>query len=1066
MFSQFSVRKPYTIVVAVIIIAILGGVSLINMSVNLFPSINIPYAVVSTTYIGASPEEVEMMVTRPMEQSMASVGNVKSVRSISREHSSIIILEFSETTNMDSAIIEMRESLDMIKGFLPSGVGSPIILKLNPDMMPVMVVSASVKDTSIKESSQYLEHTIIPQLESVSGVASVSASGLIDNQIHVVIRQEKVDEINASVKEAIMASMLAQRQEMSQMPLQGQFQPPMDINQPPTPAFDIPEIAITKEMISGILKGQNFSMPAGYITEEGVDYLVRAGDKIKDVEELETLTVMVLPFEGMEPIQLKDVAEIITLDNSGEKYTKVNGNDAIILTIQKQTEFATSDVADNIRSRINDITQRDEGIEIIALMDQGEYIDIVVNSISKNLIYGGILAVLILLIFLRDLKPTFVVGFAIPVSLVTAFVMMYFSNITLNIVSMGGLALGVGMLVDNSIVVIENIYRMREEGRPSKEAAIEGAKEVSGAITASTLTTISVFAPILFTHGITRQLFADMGLTIAYSLVASLIIALTLVPMLASNMMVKNTKKEHRVLDWIKSHYVTLLRYSLKRKAFVVIIALVLFVASIVGAFRIGTEFFPASDTGQLQVTLAMEKGTAFEDTVAASDKLVERILGIEEVEIISASMSGGMFGMGFGRGGNSDSVSINILLKENRELTTNEVAQQIRDLSTDIEGEVTVSGSNMDMTAMSGGAVSISISGSEFETLEMVATDIAKLVAEVEGTVEISDGLEKTSPELRIVVDKDKSIAYGLTVAQVFMEVNNQLKEDSAVTNITIGANVFDIFVKDEASDAELDRRDIENIIIPSPQGEGVALKDIANVVEATGFSSINRLNQQRYVTVTAEIAEGYNIGLVNREIDDKLMEYKAPEGYLINSGGQNQMIRDSFKDLFLMLALAVIFIYLIMVAQFQSLLSPFIVMFTIPLAFTGGFFGLMITGKPVSIVAFIGLIILSGVVVNNGIVFVDYINILRRKGMSKKDAIVEAGVTRLRPIVMTALTTIIALSTMSFGVGMGTEMIQPMAITAIGGLIYATLITLLLIPTLYDILNRKDIILSKEEL
>jgi CzcA family heavy metal efflux pump len=1019
--SKFSVKKPYTVVVAVLLVAILGVVSLINMSTDLLPSINLPYAVVSTTYIGASPEEIELAVTRPIEQRMASISNIKSIRSVSREHMSLVILEFNESTNMDSVVIEIRESLDMIKGFMPENVGSPMIMKLNPDMMPVMVLSASVEGQKISESSQFIESRIIPELESIEGVASVTASGLVDNEVHVILRDEKIAEVNNRIM--------------------------------------MFEVNMTVDMIANILKGQNFSMPAGYILEDNINYLVRTGDKIKDFEELKNLSVMVLPIPGVEPIKLSDVADVFTIDNSQTMYSKVNGNDAVTLQIQKQTEYTTADIAKSVRARVDQIKENYEDVEIVALLDQGEYVDMVVNSISMNLIYGGILAIIILLIFLRDFKPTIIVGFAIPISLITAFVMMYFSKITLNIISMGGLALGVGMLVDNSIVVIENIYRMRSEGRSAREAAIEGAAQVSGAIFASTLTTVAVFLPIVFTQGITRQIFTDMGLTIAYSLFASLIIALTLVPMMSSKILSKNVNGDHKIFDSIKKAYTKVLTFSLRRKWLVVVTVLFLFVASIGGALRMGTELFPASDSGQLSVTLTMPSGSSFEDTVKEADKAVEIISTIEEVQMVGASIGGGRMGgfMGGMRGSNNQSVSINITLREDKKRTTNEVSQLIRDNTADLDGEISISETGMGMSGFSSGGISIDIRGRELDMLQAIAKDVASIVTSVQGTVEVSDGFEDAAPEIKVTVDKDKSIARGLTVAQVYMEINKLTRDEAVATTITLGNKEFSVFVKDENSNNELSRSELENLIIISPQGEAVILKDIADIEEASGYTSINRNNQQRYVTVSAGLAEGYNIGLVSRDVENKLSEYEVPEGYTITMGGDRQAMNESFRDMFLMLALAVAFIYLIMVAQFQSLLSPFIVMFTIPLAFTGGFMGLMVTGNPISMISLVGLLILCGVVVNNGIVFVDYVNKLRESGMNKYDAIIKAGNDRLRPILMTALTTIFALSTLSIGAGSGTEMMQPMAITTIGGLLYSTLLTLVFIPVLYDSFHKK---------
>lgn len=1033
MLSNYSVRKPYTVFVAVILIIILGVVSFMNIKTDLLPSLNLPYSVIVTSYPGASPEEVEMMVTKPVEQSMASISNIKSVSSVSREHMSLVILEFSESTNMDSAVIEMRESLDMISNYMPENAGSSMIMKINPDMMPVMVTSVAVSNQEISESSEFIESKIIPEIESVEGVASVSSSGLIENQIHIMLSDDKIDEINQKIY-AAMAQFMSMQQP-------GETQS----------AVEAPMVQITSEMVSGILKGQNFSMPTGYVTEEGVDYLVRTGDKIEDLEAIKNLTIMVLPIEGFSPITIADVADVFYFNDSEDMYSKVNGTDAVTLTIQKQTEYVTSDVSARIASKIETLKVQYPDLEIVTLMDQGEYIEIVVDSLLLNLLFGGGLAILILLIFLRDLKPTFIVGIAIPISLVAAFVLMYFSDITLNIISMGGLALGVGMLVDNSIVVIENIYRMRNEGKSSKEAAVEGAVQVSGAIMASTLTTIAVFLPIVFVEGFTREIFTDMGLTIAYSLVASLVIALTLVPALAAKTLEKNVNKDHAFFEKIKKSYSRVLLFSLKHKALVLILVLALFAGSVYGAINMGTQLFPATDTGQINATVTLPYGSQIEDIIEVADELTAKIATVEEVESIGASIGGGMFTMGPMGGGSESSASFNITLKDDRELSTDEISTKIKNLAQSEAYELTVSGADMNMAALTGDGISIEISGNEFDVLEKLALDISQIVESIEGTIDVSSGVEETAPELRLTVDFEKSIEKGLTTAQVFMGVNELLASDTASTTISGITGDLSVYVKDSSSEQMFDRNDILELQISSPTGEMVRVDEIATIEEARGFKTINRSNQQRYITVTAALADGYNIGLVSNDIEDALEGFDVPAGYNVKMTGENEMIQDSFKDLFLMLALAIIFIYLIMVAQFQSLLSPFIVMFTIPLAFTGGFLGLMIVGMPLSIVAFVGLIVLSGIVVNNGIVFVDYANKMREDGLSLKDALVKTGTDRLRPILMTALTTIFALSTISIGNAQGTEMMQPMAVTAIGGLIYATLLTLILVPVMY---------------
>lgn len=1017
MLSHFSVKKPYTVIVAVIFVLVLGFISISNMTTDLLPSLNLPYAVVSTSYVGASPEEVENFVTRPIEQRMASISNIKSIQSVSSEHVSMVILEFNETTNMDSAVIEMRESLDMVQTMMPDGVGSSMIMKLNPSMMPIMALGVSQDNKTVDLSTPFIENVVIPELESVEGVASITPYGLTENVIHVVIDEEKIAALQASMPEGV-------------------------------------SLPLSTEMISGIIQGQNFSMPTGYINDGQSDLLVRTGDKINGLDALKDLLLFSMDMPGMEAIVLSDIADILTVDNSGDRYSKINGNDSVTISLQKQTEYATSQVSQDVRAKIEDIQEQYPDTSVITLLDQGEYIDVVVSSIGLNLVFGGLLAVLILFIFLRDLRPTLVVGLSIPISVVTAFVLMYFSNITLNIISMGGLALGVGMLVDNSIVVIENIYRMRNEGLSAREASIQGAKQVTGAIIASTLTTMAVFLPILFTQGLTRQIFADMGLTIAFSLTASLVIALTLVPMLASKTLKSKAKAEHPIMDKMKNAYIKILSFSLKHKILVILFIVALFVGSIYGAVQTGTELFPSTDMGQLTVTLELPKGTTHDEAVAAGDALYEEIKDIKDIGTIGASIGSG--GMGPMMMTSSNQVSFNIILDEDRTDSTQEIAQALRDQTADFPGEILVSDGDMMMMGMGDSGIGLTVTGRDFEVLADIAKDLTHLLESVEGTTEISNGLEETAPEIKINVNKTSSISKGLTVATVFMPVREILSEAQASTSILVDNKDLDVIVKSSLAQG-LDLEGLENLVIESPYGQAVPLKDIASIEATEGFTSINRSDQQRYLTVTSDIEEGYNVGNVSKDVEDLVEDYKLPDGYAIKIAGEQESINESFNDLFLMLAAGVLFIYLIMVAQFQSLKSPFIVMFTIPLAFTGGFLALVATGTPLSMVSMIGLIILTGIVVNNGIVFVDYANKMRHEGLSKHEAILKTGKDRMRPIMMTALTTIFALSTMSIGAGDGTEMMQPMAITAIGGLIYATLLTLVFIPILYDIFHRR---------
>lgn len=1048
-FSSYSIKKPITIIMAVLIIIILGFVSLTNTKTDLLPSMNLPYAVVSTSYVGASPDEVELMVTKPIESSIATVSNIKNIRSVSQENMSMVILEFNEDTNMDSALIEMRENLDMVTSYMPNEVGSPMIMKINPDMMPIMSFSMSVEDKSVLEMSNWMD-SVIPRFERIPGVASVSLLGNVKEEVRIRLSDDKIEEVNEKMKELALEE--ARKQVIDAAVAKGMSKKMAEKMAPTEIPF--PGIEITKDMVSGVIKGQNFNMPAGYINDAKTDYLVRTGDKIKDLDAIKTLPIMVTE---LMTVTLEDVADVNVVDGSGETYSKVNGKNAITVSVQKQNNATTTEVAKLVQEEFNKVTEEYDDVEIVTLMNQAEYIDKSISSVTNNLLYGALLAVFILIVFLRDLKPTIIIALAIPISVMTAFIMIYFAGISLNIISMGGLALGIGMLVDNSIVVIENIYRLRNDGVSVKEAALKGASQVAGAITASTLTTISVFVPVVFMKGFTAQIFMEMALTISFSLIASLVIALTLVPMMSSKIMVKSQiNREHKVLDGIKRVYTNALRFSLKHKVVVVLLALILFVGSIFGSVKVGTELFPESDQGQIVVNVTLPSSGDFQEVVQTIDEISEKISGIEDVETVSGTISDDVM-MRFA-GGGSDSATINVLLSDDRTKATKEVSKEIREATKDYEYEISVTEQGMDMSAMGGSGISISIKGYEMETLESIAKDLTQIVEDTEGTTETDSGVSKTSPELKITVDREKSIEKGLTTAQVYMAVREAISSDEKVSTITLKGNEADIYVLEDAdNEEEMDIEAIKNFTLESPMGGEVKVSDIADVSVQSGFAKINRNNQSRTLTVTSAIKDGYNIGLVSNKIEEKIDDYEVPDGYIVEVKGENEQIKDSFIDLMKALLLAIVLIYMIMASQFQSLRFPFIVMFSLPLAFTGGFLALIITNTPISMVAFIGMIILAGVVVNNGIVLVDYINQLKDQGESTYDAIIEAGNTRLRPIIMTALTTILALTTMALGVGEGAEMMQPMAITAIGGLIYATVLTLIIVPIMYSAFDRK---------
>ncbi len=829
---------------------------------------------------------------------------------------------------------------------------------------------------------------------------------------------------------------------------------------------------LTVDTVKALLTAQNFSMPAGYVTEDGIDYLVRVGDKPEDVEALKALPLINMNMDNIGQITLGDVADVFMTDNDDEIYANINGSNGVMVSIQKQTGYSTGDVSDKINEKFAQLMEEDSAVSMITLNDQGVYIDLIMNAIMDNIIYGAILAIFVLLFFLRSLKPTLIIACSIPISLITALVCMYFSGVTLNIISLSGLALGIGMLVDNSIVVIENIYRLRNEGYSKKEAAVEGSKEVANAIMASTLTTVCVFLPIVFVEGITRQLFVDMGLTIAYSLFASLLIALTVVPAMASKMLdqqkeVSANGKIAKLGTALLDGYEKFLSAIIRFKAVVFVVVVGFLGLSIFLALQNGTAFMTDMDSNQFTMSVTTENGTPLSETAEITNEIIEKVQtlpDILDVGAMNSSDASAMMGMGGSTATNATTIYLTTVTEKSK--TNEELADEILALCGEQEGvTITIQTSSMDMSAMTGSGISLEVRGRELDTLQQIAGDVGAIIAGVEGTTDINDGMNETTEELRVLIDRDKAMEYNTTVAQIFTQIAPMLATPTTATTLTSAVKDYDVYVMNQ-SDLTLTREEIQNLTIDVQDEDGkkieIPLSDVATFTSQEGLSAINRNDQTRYIQVTAGIADGYNVGLVSTDVEKALDDYILPSGYQIVLTGENESINEAMGQIALMMALAVIFMYLIMVAQFQSLLSPFIIMFTIPLAFTGGFLGLYVSGSEVSVIAMIGFVMLAGIIVNNGIVIVDYMNQLRQEGYSKKEAILEAGRTRLRPVFMTAMTTILALSTMVFSTDMGSEMAKPMAIVTIGGLMYGTLLTLFVIPCIYDLFIRE----KKEEL
>ena len=816
---------------------------------------------------------------------------------------------------------------------------------------------------------------------------------------------------------------------------------------------------ITQQMVGGLIGAQNFSMPAGYVYDLNRDQvLVRVGDQFASIDDMKRMKLFELGLDSIDEVRLSDVARVELVDNREDVFTKLNGLDGIIMSFDKQSTYSTAEVADTILEKAGALMAEDPNLHIADLMNQGEYINIIVDSVLNNLASGGGLAILILLLFLLDWRPTLTVAFSIPISVVIAFVCMYFSGITLNVLSLSGLSLGIGMLVDNSIVSIENIYRLHEEeGYPLLRACVEGVRSVSGALLASTLTTVCVFLPIVFVKGMARDLFSDMGLSIAYSLLASLLVAMTVVPMMCSFLMRKSKPHRMRVFGAIQRFYLMLLRGALKLKLLVLLAAVALLAFSAYQVPKMGISFMPEVNSRQMSASLSFEADMSTADQRALALELMNDMMTVEGVDTVG--LMGGSGGMLSGLTGDSTGMSYYIIVDEKTDRRNTDIAADFDAIALKHNADLVTQASTMDISMMTGSGIQVEITGDDIETLQTVAQDVARLIRETEGTKDVDDGMQDAVPEMRIVVDKEKAIDEGLTTAQVFQFIAEKLAGESKISQVTLDGKTFNIYLIDGKNSGLTpgDLEDLEIEVTKEDEDKLVRIGDVADVRETTAMSTINRVSQKRTVTVSFGIQEGYAANLVSDAFEKKLNDYPMPAGCRAALAGENETVMGIMRDLVFMVLIAILFIFLIMVAQFQSFKSPIIVMFTIPLAFTGGLLALVLTGMDLSIVSMIGFLVLSGVVVNNGIVFIDCVNQLRIGGMEKREALLETGRMRLRPILMTALTTILGMSTMALGQGTGAEMMQPMAVVSIGGLTYATLMTLFVVPVLYDLLNGK---------
>ena len=1360
--EKFSVKKPFTILVMVVAIIILGFVSLSGMTTDLLPKMSLPYLLVITTYPGASPEKVESSVSEPVESALGSISGVKNVYSMSYENYGIVELEFADGTDMDSAMVKVSSALDSVKSALPEECGSPNIMEISMDMMASVYLAASYEGKDIQETSRFVEDTLIPYLERQEGVTSISDIGIVENSISVDLNQDKIDVLNEKIlaktndafadavdqlndaKKQLLESeqkladstqelvdgqkdiddgrtklddaqkeldeqkekledakdsledqkkdtenklatasqaldqlnalqtdlLTLQAQEASlkatitqiEKSLEEQGKTTNDIpnvvagldqmstvltsslmnltDQNSTyvnsalaaanPAMSLHSLGIDeatwdtltpegrkellqktadgyqtqKALLSGykdyvsslnslqvekagvqaavstaeaelkksgvsytdiekakieaaagfgaasaqissgqsalnsaqttldsnkesldsaqdqitegwdsiadakkqladgwdqyntslenfeaqkaealrnanadqlvnmqtlsqLIYAQNFAMPAGYLDDaEDNSWLLKVGSNYESVDELSN--IVLTNIEDIGDVRLCDVADITVIDNADDSYARLNGQSAVVLSVFKSSTAGTNEVSKNIAAAISELEEQYPGLSVLTLMDQGDYITMIINGVLQSMIVGAALAILILALFLKDVKPTIVVAVSIPLSVLTALILMYFTGISLNMMSLSGLALGIGMLVDNSIVVIENIYRLRSKGVGAARAAVQGTKQVAGAIIASTLTTVCVFLPMVFTAGTVRELMMPISLTIIFTLAASLLIAMTVVPAAGSTLLRNSKEKKHPFFDKVQDIYGKMLAFCLKVKVVPLTIAIGLLVYSIWAVMRMGIVMIPDMTSNQIEISVQMPEDTDKEECYKRADQVLDAMTTIDGIGDVGA-MAGGDTTLVASSSGMSDSTYDQftfLVLTENENAgkeEVNRICREIEERTADIDCELTISTGMSEMSTMMGSGLSVKVYGDDLDTLTKITQDICDLAATIPGYENISNGQEEPDQVIRLVLDKDAAMRKGLTVAQIFSELNGKMTESTDAATVTIDGEDMKIVVKDGREPLTRENLLDYNFEIQTTDDNGNTvtedhpLSEFATLKLEEGVQSINRENQSRYMTVTATVAEGSNATLLSRELQPLIDAYELPDGYTIDTAGESDMVNQMVIQMSKVLLLGLALIYLVMVAQFQSLLSPFIVLFTVPLAFTGGLIGLLLMNEPLSVMGMMGFVVLLGTVVNNGIVFVDYANQLRVGGLERREALIATGKTRMRPILMTALTTILAMASLLFGDDLSSQMSKGMAIVVAGGLAYATLMTLFIIPVMYDILFKR---------
>lgn len=1016
------VKRPVTTTMLILIVISFGIMSLLQLKLELMPNMDMPIAIVYSSYSGAGSEEMENLVTKPLENVLATISGVENMTSTSSEGVSMVMLEFAEGTDLDNASLDMREQIDLIEAMLPEDASEPMVLKIDINSMTSFQFGVSSNSGNLTELQNIVEDRVVPRLEKQSGVASVSVAGGDENEVVVEFIPDK---------------------------LRG--------------------YGMSESTIQGLLYSENKNTPTGSVEQGNSVLALRVKGEFESIEDIKKLPITT-PTGQL--IYIRDVANVYEAPKEKNNYSYIGESPAVTLTIQKESDANTVEVSDELLEEMEAINNQVSGIELIVLQDPGEYIRASISGVASSAIVGGIIAIIILFLFLKDVRTTIIVGLAIPISMVSTFFLMNMTGISINIMSLGGLTLGVGMLVDNSIVVIESIYRKLEQGESKLTSAIDGASEVAMSVIASTLTTIVVFLPISFQGGLVAQIFNSLSFTISFSLFSSLFVALTFVPMASALFLVKEDEKlkvgiVYKLLTKfnegftkLESGYKKLLKIAINKRKSVYLVALAFVVLTGLMFARIGFEYMPETDEGMLMATASLPNGTDVDVSIEKGLEISKIFSENENVDFVTLS-TGSSGTMSIMTGASSDSVSFTIILKskDERNATIKEVENQLIYATKDVAGAKISVSNPSSVTGSATSGVSITLKGDENSVLAEIAETFEEVGESFDGVSSVSTSVQEKSKQVNINVDRDKAMAYGVTSSNIASTIDTAINGKTATT-LKVNGDELDVVIRQDP-DAFNYLMDVENILIPTASGVNVPLTEVAEIEEVELPSSIARENQQRYVTVTF-VSDGSASNIITSSFEKYMAENQAvimPSGYTWEYSGSTEELNETFGSLGLALIMAIVLVYMVMAAEFESLRYPFIVMFSIPMAITGGVFGIGLVGENFNVTSFLGLIMLSGLVINNAIVLIDYINLLmRERGKALEEAILIAGPVRLRPIVMSVLTTSIGLLPMAFSSASGAELMRGLAFIVIFGLLFSTLVTLILIPALYSTMYIKN--------